>query len=335
MTELLTAHIGGYPRIGEGKDHQRHRRALHHLQQKEISTHAFRDVEQSVLQEIVREQLTSDVDEVTDGHVSWHDPISHFTRNVSGIRRGGLQRFFDTNTYYRVPVFYGKPKRKAYSVFNDFIFTQNHSYRTVRVVLTGPYTLARLSRSESRTFDSLKSRLSFFVDLIKSEIRALVRSSVKVIQIDEPAFPFYPEDIHLFHNAMQSILQICQPARTVLHFSFSPLSPIYEHLLSLPVDILSLDFTYDGKKLIEKLQQTPPPMGIGFGLINGRNTRLEAIDPLIRLMKNWLEKTTVPITYLSPSCGLDYLPRPFAFEKLKLLSKIKEEINANKKVGTN
>jgi hypothetical protein len=66
MPELRTAHIGSYPRIGESKDQQRYRRGYGHFERKEISAHAFRDVEQSVIHELILEQIAAGVDEVTD-----------------------------------------------------------------------------------------------------------------------------------------------------------------------------------------------------------------------------------------------------------------------------
>src|SRR5688572_23029935 len=113
MIQLRTASIGSYPRIGEEKDQQRHRRALTHFQNKEISAHALRDVEQSVIQEVVREQISAGLDEVTHGLITWQDPISHFCGNLGGVKIGGLTRFFDTNFYYRLPEITAKPKFKA------------------------------------------------------------------------------------------------------------------------------------------------------------------------------------------------------------------------------
>src|ERR1700679_2065113 len=65
MAQLLIANVGSLPRVGDDKDEQRHRRARAHFERKEISAHAFRDVEQSITQELVQRQLTYGLDEIT------------------------------------------------------------------------------------------------------------------------------------------------------------------------------------------------------------------------------------------------------------------------------
>src|SRR5204863_694217 len=97
MMRLLTANIGSYPRIGEHKDHERHRRGMTHFLNKDISAHAFRDVEQSVIHEAINEQIEAGLDEITDGLISWQDPISHFCAKMNGFKITGLARYFDTN----------------------------------------------------------------------------------------------------------------------------------------------------------------------------------------------------------------------------------------------
>lgn len=325
MTQLLTANIGGFPRIGEEKDQQRHRRALTHLQNREISSHAFHDVEQSVTQEVIREQILTGVDEVTDGHVSWHDPISHFCRNLYGVKLTSLSRFFDTNTYFRTPVFTGRPKRRSPHVLNDFIFLQNTSNKSPRVVLTGPYTLARNTRATTRSLNRLQARLAFFTELLQTEISALVMQGAQFIQIDEPALPRFPEDIELCRKALEKIALSMGQARFILALYFAPLAPIYDAIRTLPVHVLNMDFTYDGRKLLEKIILHPPGPALGLGLINGRNTRMEPIDIIMKTVRTWAGKSQAPFFYLTPSCGLEFLPRKYAFEKLKLLTRIQRE----------
>jgi len=326
MTQILTSSVGSYPRIGEEKDQQRHRRALHHLQNKEISSHAFHDVEQSVIQEVIREQILTGLDEVTDGHVSWHDPIFHFCRKVTGIKMGGLARFFDTNTYYRIPIFTSKnPRAKALHTLSDFLFAQSISNKPIRCVVTGPYTLASLSFSEIDFFSKFERRLAFFSDLIQFEISNLVSQGAKIIQIDEPALTRDTRNSSLFFQTMKRLRDMTKPAKLVLSLSHGPLSTLYSHLLETPVDVLNLDFTYDGKTLFDCIIQSPPTMVLGFGLINARQARLDPIDPVLKVIHSWIEKKNPAEIYLTPSCGLEHLPRPIAFAKLKLIEQIRRE----------
>ena len=101
---LITASAGSYPRIGEAAAAQRHRRAYGQRERGEISEAEWRQVEDEVATEVVREQTATGVEVVTDGQVRWYDPISHLPRHWEGVTINGLLRFFDTNFYIRQPV---------------------------------------------------------------------------------------------------------------------------------------------------------------------------------------------------------------------------------------
>lgn len=324
MTQLLIASIGSYPRIGELKDQQRHRRGFTHFQNKEISAHAFRDVEQSVTQELIREQILCNLDEVTDGMASWADPISHFCKNTGGIRLAGLARYFDNNFYYRVPVFTAKPKIGAAVLVPEYQYAQSISSKPVRAVVTGPLTLAAFSKSETAAFAKVSARAAFFSDVIAAEIKALSAAGAQTIQVDEPGWAANPA---LFSDAAKVFqkLAAASSSRLELHLPFAAGADLVNKTKDFPFRAVHFDFTKDGKKLFDALLAASPKYDVGFGLINARNTRLEAVEPLIDMLRTWVERTQPLQLYATTSCGLEFLPRDTALAKLKLLARIKTE----------
>ncbi len=329
MTQILTANIGSYPRIGESKDQQRHRRGMSHFLNKDISAHALRDVEQSVIQEVVQEQVQAGMDEITDGLIHWQDPISHLCSKMTGFKITGIKRYFDTNFYFRLPVITSKPKKKTPFLVDEFLYVRGLSTKNVRMVLPGPLTLALHTESTIKPFDKLAARIQFFTDVLADEISALVSKGASSIQIDEPSLLLYPAEFKWFEKAVTQFIKSVKPARLNLAFYFNSPLALLPQLLTLPVDSLNLDLTLDGKKIFEKLIQGNPAKDIGLGCVNARNTRMEAIDPLLNLINNWLDKATSDRCYLTPSCGLEFLPREQAFAKLKLLAKLKQELQNN------
>src|SRR5947209_8402488 len=63
----------------------------------------LREVEQSVVREVIADQVKAGIDLPTDGELTWYDSQSHFSRHLDGVEVTGLVRYFDTNTYYRQP----------------------------------------------------------------------------------------------------------------------------------------------------------------------------------------------------------------------------------------
>jgi len=328
MTQILAANIGSYPRIGEEKDQQRHKRGLANFTKNEISAHAFRDVQESVVQEVIREQIASGLDEITDGLISWPDPISQFTGKVSGIKHQGLMRYFDTNFYYSVPTITGQPRKKDPFILPDFLYAKEISNKPLRIIVTGPYTLARHTKSEIRSFQRLENRLRLFTDLLLQELKALGAHGALHIQLDEPSIAKHPEDWKLFSNNLDRFFSSVGKMKLSIAVYFSPVVDIYDHLTSLPLHSLNFEFLGDPKRLTEKILATPLEISLGLGIVNARQTRLEAIDPLLNFIRTLIDKKNPDLCYVTPSCGLEFLPRDVAFQKLKLLSKIRDEINS-------
>ena len=94
---MISSALGSYPRIGEGAQAQRLRRAIQRFQAGAVTREELRRVEDDVTAEVLAEQAAAGVDWVTDGLVRWEDGQTYFTDRLHGFRRGQLLRYFDTN----------------------------------------------------------------------------------------------------------------------------------------------------------------------------------------------------------------------------------------------
>ncbi len=320
--ELLSASTGSYPRIGDRPEQQQHRQAYAQHERGEISDEEFERVQDEVTRGVIEEQVRAGLDVVTDGQVRWYDPISHFARKLGGCEINGLLRFFDTNFYFRQPVIKSKLVRRESVLKREFTFARGIS-KSVKPVLTGPYTLARLSIN--RRGDGFEPLLDEFASVISQEIRELAEAGAELIQIDEPAILKNPADFQVFEKAVQKIVAEKGKARVALYTYFGDAMPIYQKLLKLPVDVLGFDFTYS-PKLPNAIARFGCEKELGVGLIDGRNTRLEEENEVIDVLKLILPAVKSERVYLNPSCGLgDYLSREVAFKKLQNMVSIAEK----------
>lgn len=327
MTQFLVASIGSYPRTGEEKDHQRYPRALGHFERKEISAHAMRDVEQSIVQEVLREQIDHGADEVTDGLVTWADPISRFCRNLSNVRSDGLSRYFDNNFYVRTPVIIGAPKLLPVKL-PDYAHARATSNKPVRAVLTGPLTLARHTRSAVKAYEKLAARVALFGDVIAREAAALAAEKAPVIQIDEPCLlSATPEETRLAAAAFGRIAAARGAAKLALAVYFGPVAPALAALRDFPADILQLDLSAGGHATVEALAAAPPAAVVGLGATDGRRIGVESVDELTFLIRPFLDRSPATV-YLTPSCGLEFLPRPAAMAKFRRLAELRAALSA-------
>src|ERR1700747_33571 len=195
---LHLANTGSYPRIGDGPALQILRRATASLDRGERNTADLLDAEHEMTRLAIADQLNAGLEVITDGQIRWYDPISHIASKLANVKTAGLQRYFDTNFYFRQPVITGPPKRSDALVAKDFSFARNAlghlptpknlaGKLSIKPVLTGPYTLAKFSVSSytgngvAGSLSSLEARALAYGDALAAEIVALTQIGASLI----------------------------------------------------------------------------------------------------------------------------------------------------------
>ncbi len=323
--QILLTSAGSYPRIGETPELQQLRRTIAAWERKEASADALRAAEDTLVKAALDEQVEAGLDLVTDGQIRWYDPISHLAGKLAGVEINGLLRLFDTNFYFRQPVVRGALRRQDGMVLSEYEFARAHSSKPVKPVLTGPCTLARSSILSNGTYKGAEALMDAYAQALATEVEALVRAGAAVIQIDEPAIVKNPADLSLLERALTALAARKGGAKLALHLSFGDPQPLYDRLQRLPVDILSLDFTYN-PKFPGYAAAAGSAKPLGLGLIDARNTRLEDAAAVAKQVERILSRVKADACYLLPSCGLEYLPRDRARSKLKLLAQVRAHL---------
>lgn len=319
---ISLASAGSYPRIGDKPSQQRLRKAAGRLECGEMTAEGFEKIQQSVVKAAIREQQEAGLDLLTDGQIRWHDPVSHLAGKLEGVRIDGLLRFFDTNFYFRQPVITAKLQWKTPWVQDEFNFAKKASKKPVKPVLTGPYTMAKLSIVQTGAYAHLRDLVMDFTELMSREVEGLVRAGATIIQIDEPAIIRHPNDFGILREAIAALARKKGNSELALYTYFGDAAPFYDRLQGLPVDILGLDFTYSSQ-LADSVGRDGSDKRLGLGIIDGRNTRVETKEEVFKLLNKILPRLKGDVCYINPSCGLEYLPRDKAYRKLTNMAKLK------------
>ena len=320
--ELILTTAGSYPRIGDAPELQRHRQAYAQRERGEIGEEAFRKVEDEATAEAIREQIEAGIEVVTDGQIRWYDSYSHLARGLEGIEINGLLRLFDTNVYFRQPVVKAPIRRRAPILLREYEFARSVSSRQVKPVLTGPYTLARGSILGGG-YGSVHALALAYAEVLAEEVRDLSRAGASLIQIDEPAILHHPEDLSVLEEALAPLAGARGTARLALHTSFGDVAPLYRDLHALPVDVLGLDFTYS-PKLPMLIADAGSTKELALGVIDARNTKLETAERVFPILDRVLPALKASHVYLTPSCGLEFLPRDRARQKLETIKRLRD-----------
>jgi 5-methyltetrahydropteroyltriglutamate--homocysteine methyltransferase len=312
---LIVTVVGNYPKIPNRPRPARLRNAYARLDRGEITWDEVKKVQDQVTIEVLKEQADAGVELVTDGQIRWDDEQTYLAGAMGGIEITGLIRFFDTNTFYREPVIGGPISYKGPITVRDFEFAKANSERPVKPVLTGPLTLARLSKNEHYS-DQVSVALAF-AEALNQEAKALVSAGATIVQFNEPGACRYQDDASFASKVWRRLLDGVS-AEAAVYFYFgvpgAALGPAVE-----------AGFTTAGIDLVDArgaagMKAGPRPQKLAAGVIDSRNTRLETVDQIVARVTDAAGVVGSDNLYVNPNMGLEFLPREQAYDKLVRLA---------------
>ncbi|MBI4279061.1 MAG: methylcobamide--CoM methyltransferase [Armatimonadetes bacterium] len=317
---MISTVVGSYPKIADLPAPGKWRSGVERLQRGQITAEEMRKIEEEVTLEAIQDQVAAGVDVITDGQIRWEDGQTYFARRLTGFSLNGLERYFDTNVYYRAPVCQGEVGWTAPITVADYQFARAHATRPLKAVVTGPYTIARLSKNSF--YPNLGALVMALARALNQEIRALEAAGAPIIQVDEPAAAselkrYLAADRTLFFEAMAAVTEGVK-ATLALYTYFGDVGHIYPEILSLPFQVIGLDVVA-GAKNWEVIAQAPFTRELGLGVLDARNTRMESPAEIAAAVARACRVVSPEKLHVSPSAGLEFLPRGVARRKLDAL----------------
>lgn len=313
--DILSKNHSSYPRIGDEPGQQRLRWAFNQFDKGAISAEELSAVLDETVTEVIMEQISAGPDLVTDGMVRAYDPISHVAQKVKGFEVGGLLRFFDTNFYIRQPKVTSPLEYSGPLVAEEYRFARSKAGEKAIPVMIGPYSLLKMSLLNGGFEEELFALASIYT----KELAILHKAGARLVQFEEPALLHYPEDLGLVETTYKTLGAGVDRPGIMLALYFGNATQFVERLNSLPVEGITFDFIYSPGL---EAALAGFSKNIGVGIIDGRNTKMENADAVTRQVKSILQKVKSRTAYITTSCGLEFLPRGRAYDKLKLCSRV-------------
>ncbi len=311
--------LGGYPRS------DRLRKLLRAAEERgEAPDAEVRRVLEEDTLIVVGAQLGAGLDRVVDGMMDWHDPLRPFAEAWRGVAVGGLQRWFDNNFFYRVPVVVEPPDPKRLVVAPRVRWLRSLGVERVKAVLPGPYTFAKLSQDRAGLgFPRLAEALG---ELLAREARAAVEAGAEVVQLDEPALgdvDARPEEVRELREVYARISEAAS-GRVRIAVPYRPPAPeVYRELAEVKVGGLVLDVVDAPEAALELLRREGAPWpAVGLGVVQARNIYRDdygRVRGLVEAALRALEGSGARTVVVTTSAWLDLIPFRYALEKTRLL----------------
>ena len=284
----------------------------------------------------IKEQEDAGLDIVTDGEQSRQHFVHGFLEYVEGIDFEHKVKMGIRNNRYdaMVPQVVGPPRLKGRVHQTEALLLKTHSRKRVKFTLPGPMTLVD-TVADRHYGDKVKLAMAF-AELLNQEARALEKDGVDVIQIDEPAFNVYMDDvkrwgIDTLHRTIKGLkcttcVHICYGYgikanldwKETLGTSWRQYEEIFPALAKSKVDQVSLECIHS--KVPIELLALLKGKDVLIGVIDVASDRVETPQEVAQVIAR--ASKYVPFKHLFPctNCGMAPMDRDIAVRKIQALT---------------
>jgi 5-methyltetrahydropteroyltriglutamate--homocysteine methyltransferase len=281
----------------------------------------------------LKDQEMAGVDVLTDGELRRETMIYFFNRHIRGFRLYGPMKpigTLDPSIQMPDPVVEAKVERADMPLVPHWRFAQAHSTRLVKVCVTGPHMLAKRAWNEAYPGDR---ELAFdLAAILNAELRDLVRAGCRFIQVDEPVWVGYPEEVRAWAvEAYNRTVEGLEPAKITLHICYGNyqrkrLFPgTYRDLLPAMLGArttqLVLEFAVSEMGQYDDIARAlPKDMELGLGVVDVKTDVLETPEDVAGKIRRALDRIPPERLWVNPDCGLKFTRREVAYAKLRAMA---------------
>jgi len=310
---IKTTTVGNYPKLSSLKGDINIRKMLHRFDKGEIAAAELTAAYDEVTARVLREQREAGIDLPTDGQIRWDDLVTPLAARLDGFHSGGLLRWFDNNVYYRRPRVTGAVRWREAIIAADHAKAVTQFGRPIKAVLPAPFSFAQLC--EDQHYRSMETLMADLVSVLRSETEALIRAGARHIQFDEPCLPKLPNQAPAAIAALNEVIAGLG-AEFWLCFYFGDITALAPALREFRGQVIAVDCV-SWERNLETALNLDSAHNRCFGIIEARNVKLERPEQVRSQLE--LISARHPDAYVSPSCGLEFLPHRDALAKLSLL----------------
>ena len=272
---------------------------------------------QTEKKKLIREQQKAKLSYVCDPLLDWNDMFRPFA-NVKGMSLGALNRFFETNTFYRKLIINDQLNGYGNIVKSNLAFSLLPKNKETAACMPDPYTFADLN--ENKFYKNYAEYLFAIADMLSKEAQALSKAKVKFIQLNAPSMAYKADSVDISHvkDAIERVKRSVK-SKVYLHLYFGNVSKIFSRLLDIKIDGLNIDLSTTDLSSIVGYKVNN---GLCLGAVDAMNTKMEDVKDSAKIISNALDKMEPKEAYISTTCDMEFLPYEFAIKKLSRLGTI-------------
>lgn len=270
----------------------------------------------------IRAQEEAGLDIITDGEMRRESYSNRFATGLDGVDLDNPGTALDRSGHPNpVPRVVGRIRRRHPVEVRDVQFLRANTDRMIKITVPGPFTMAQQAQNDF--YKSEEEMAMDYAEAVNAEIRDLFAAGADVVQIDEPYMQAQPDKareygLRVVNRALEGIegrtaLHICFGYAAVIHarpagYSFLPeLCKCHVQQISIETAQSSLDTS-----VLEKLRGKT----IILGVLDLSDMKVETPEVVAQRIRRALPHVDAEKVIVAPDCGLKYLPRDVAFNKM-------------------
>ncbi len=273
----------------------------------------------------IRDQERAGLDIITDGEMRRESYSNRFATALEGVDLDNPGTALDRSGHPNpVPRVAGKVRRKHAVEVRDLEFLKANTDRMVKMTVPGPFTMSQQAQNDF--YDSEEELALDYAAAVNAEIKDLFAAGADIVQIDEPYMQARPEKarhygLKALARALDGVtgtkaLHICFGYAAIIHvrpkgYSFLP------ELADTPLDQISIETAQS--KLDTSVLAKLPGKTIILGVIDLSDTTVETPEIVAERIRRALPHVPAEKIVVAPDCGMKYLPREVAFEKMQAM----------------
>jgi len=275
----------------------------------------------------IRDQERAGIDIITDGEIRRESYSNRFANALDGIARDRVGELIGrTGVKIPVPVVSGAIRRREPVEVRDVRFLREHTDKTIKITLPGPFTMTQQVVNEHYRDD--ESLALAYADAVNEEIRDLFAAGADVVQLDEPWLQARAENARRY--GLKAINRALDGVKgtTALHLCFGYAALVKDKPSSGYSFLAELADSAARQISIEAAQ---PKLDLGVlralrgktvlvGVLDLNDPRIETAEQVAARIRAALDVVPPERLIATPDCGMKYLPRAVAFGKLAALA---------------
>jgi 5-methyltetrahydropteroyltriglutamate--homocysteine methyltransferase len=326
---LLTTVVGSYPqpawlidreRLGERLPPRVRARELWRVAEEHLE-----EAQDDATRIAVSDQERAGVDIVTDGEMRRESYSNRFATALAGVDLDEPGVALDRTGHENpVPRVVGPIRRTGPVEVRDVEFLRGITDRCIKITVPGPFTMAQQAQDDH--YGDERSLALAYADAVNDELRDLKAAGADVVQIDEPYLQARPEQARAY--ALEAIDRALEgiAGDTVLHTCFGYAHvvhdrpggyPFLEELDACAATHLSLEAAQPD--LDPDVLHAVPSKSVVLGVLDLGSPEAETPELVAGRIRRALTVLPPERLVVGPDCGMKYLPRELAFEKLRAM----------------